>query len=301
MLVNGESLRDLFRGFKTTFHGALETGAELEWPRFATFVPSTGSGENYAWLGSIPSLRKWIGPRAVQELGAHNYTIDNEPYELTLGVRIQDIEDDTLTGYNMQAGALGGATRIWPDEVVNEAFEAGDANECYDGQYFFDTDHPVGRDDAATTASNLLDNGSTNAAHPWYLLDTTKIVKPMIWQLRKAPEFTSKQSLDDDNVFFDRQLLFGVDCRGAAGYGLWQVAQRNEGDLTTAKIETGIATMAALKNDENHFLRVRPNILMVPEYHRFTAQRIIERIYNDAAFAPNVLKGLTLVINPYLA
>jgi phage major head subunit gpT-like protein len=55
----------------------------------------------------------------------------------------------------------------------------------------------------------------------WYLMDTSRPIKPFIWQLRKAPKFTWKNRPEDDNVFFTNQALYGVDARGAAGYGLY--------------------------------------------------------------------------------
>ncbi len=55
----------------------------------------------------------------------------------------------------------------------------------------------------------------------WYLLDTTKVVKPFLWQLRTAPIMTSKTSLTDDNVFNAHQFLWGVEARGAPAETLW--------------------------------------------------------------------------------
>ncbi len=60
----------------------------------------------------------------------------------------------------------------------------------------------------------------------WYLADTSRPVKPLVFQLRKAPEFVSKTQPVDDNVFFDREFLWGVDSRGAAGYSLWFLMAR---------------------------------------------------------------------------
>ena len=63
----------------------------------------------------------------------------------------------------------------------------------------------------------------------WFLLCTTQPVKPLIYQERKKPKFVSKASETDDNVFMSRQFLYGVDARGNAGYGFWQMAYGSDG------------------------------------------------------------------------
>jgi phage major head subunit gpT-like protein len=53
----------------------------------------------------------------------------------------------------------------------------------------------------------------------WYLADTSRSVKPFIFQNRVSAEFSYLNRPDDENVFKFDQLLMGVRTRGAAGYG----------------------------------------------------------------------------------
>jgi len=55
----------------------------------------------------------------------------------------------------------------------------------------------------------------------WYVADLSAPIKPLILQKRKEVELVSKTSLTDDNVFWQREFVWGVDCRGVAGYGPW--------------------------------------------------------------------------------
>lgn len=55
----------------------------------------------------------------------------------------------------------------------------------------------------------------------WYVADLSAPIKPLILQKRKEVELVSKVSLTDDNVFWQREFIWGVDCRGVAGYGPW--------------------------------------------------------------------------------
>lgn len=63
----------------------------------------------------------------------------------------------------------------------------------------------------------------------WYLLCTTRPLKPLIYQVRKEPEFVSLTSEKDQNVFMKKQFLYGVDGRSNAGYGFWHMAFGSDG------------------------------------------------------------------------
>ena len=67
-------------------------------------------------------------------------------------------------------------------------------------------------------------------ANRWFLLDTSRALKPFIVQMRKRPQLVRKDKVSDDNVFFFKKLLYGVDYRGNAGFGLWQIAAASDPD-----------------------------------------------------------------------
>ena len=60
------------------------------------------------------------------------------------------------------------------------------------------------------------------AAYPtaWYLLCTKRSVKPFVYQLRKATEFSCLVNLTDPNVFDNDEFKFGCYVRDNAGYSL---------------------------------------------------------------------------------
>lgn len=63
----------------------------------------------------------------------------------------------------------------------------------------------------------------------WFLLDTTKPVKPLIYQERKAPVFVQQIDPQADDVFSRKKFKFGAEARAAAGYGFWQMAYGSTG------------------------------------------------------------------------
>lgn len=62
-----------------------------------------------------------------------------------------------------------------------------------------------------------LADKSTN----WWLFDTTKVVKPLLWQLRTSPTIVQRFSPSDPAVFDLHQFLYGVEARGAPAETLW--------------------------------------------------------------------------------
>ena len=55
----------------------------------------------------------------------------------------------------------------------------------------------------------------------WWLLDTSKVVMPFLWQLRTAPIFTARTSPTDPIVFDTHKFRYGIEARGVAAETLW--------------------------------------------------------------------------------
>ena len=66
----------------------------------------------------------------------------------------------------------------------------------------------------------------------WYLLCTTKPVKPLIYQEREKPKFVSLTNETDENVFMRKEFIYGADSRGNAGYAFWQMAYGSDGSAS---------------------------------------------------------------------
>ncbi len=150
MLVNKTNLTAVFLSLKTTFNNAFDL-APSQWAQTAMLVPS-GSGQNdYTWLSMFPKMRKWMGDKVIKALEAFKYTVVNNDWEATVEVDRNDIEDDNLGIYAPQAQMAGFSARQLPDEIVSDLKNNAFTNTCYDGQYFYDSDHTV----AGASVSNL--------------------------------------------------------------------------------------------------------------------------------------------------
>ncbi|MFA6290225.1 MAG: Mu-like prophage major head subunit gpT family protein [Victivallales bacterium] len=152
MLVNKATILAVFTSLKTTFNNAFDA-APSQWQETAMLVPS-GAGQNdYTWLSLFPKMKKWIGDKAVKVFEAFKYTVINDDWEATVEVDRNDVEDDSLGIYKPQAEMAGYSAKQLPDEIVADLKNNAFANKCYDGQYYYDSDHPVG--EAKTSNSNL--------------------------------------------------------------------------------------------------------------------------------------------------
>lgn len=154
LLVNKASLDSLFTGLKTIFHNTLKA-MPGSWQATAMEVPSTGAGEDYAWLSRFPKMRKWVGDKYVKALAAGKFYKKNEDWETTIAVKRNDIADDRLGIYNRQAMSAGESAGELHDIIVDDLKNSAFTEECMDGQYFYDTDHPqTTSDGVASSVSN---------------------------------------------------------------------------------------------------------------------------------------------------
>ncbi len=300
-MITPALLQSLFTGFKKNFEDA-KSEAPSQYQKIATVIKSTTKSNTYGWLGKFPSLRKWIGDRVIESMKAHGYQIVNEDFEATVGVDRNDIEDDELGIYAPLFAEMGRSAGVHPDELCFGLLGAGFTTPCYDAQYFFDTDHPVyPKADGTGTpvmVANLVEDGAY-AGEPWFLLDTSRALKPVIFQDRKAPALIAMTKIDDEAVFTRKEFRYGVDCRDAAGFGFWQLAFANKRALTPDNLWDAFSRMRAFEADGGRKLGIKPTLLVVPASLEKLATQMLERELSESS--SNELKGkLELVVADYL-
>ncbi|MBW1713700.1 MAG: Mu-like prophage major head subunit gpT family protein [Deltaproteobacteria bacterium] len=298
MLVTAEALAAIYQNLRTVFVQALDD-TQTYWQKVAMLVPSSTRQETYGWLKSLPGLRKWIGDRLVKSLETAGYTIVNEPWEATIGVLRDDIEDDQLGIYKPIIEELARAGKTHPDELIFDLLKNGFTNECHDGQPFFDTDHPDGK-------GGVWSNFGGGSGTAWYLLDVSRSLKPLIFQQRKPLDLETMDQPDDPNVFMRREFLYGVDARHNVGYGLPQLAYASKDSLNGTNYAAARAAMMSLKNEEDRPLNIlgagKP-LLVVPPTLEADARKLLqnEKIIVGETSEDNPWKGTAeLLIVPWL-
>jgi len=300
-VITPQRVSAFFLGLQTKFNQAFKD-TKLRYDAITTQTDSATESEIQAWMARQMKMRPWVGERILNDVAARAQQLDNKPYEASFKVPRAKIADDKLGIFSPLMEELARAAKHWPDRLVWDALKAGENATGYDGQGFFDTDHPVNMDDPASgvqankftskalTTDNLAEVISTmgswkgedgqelevepnllvvgpdlrnqarrilnaeiiattagNAAESnvmkgdmdllvvprlasipgvWFPMDTTRPIKPMLFQLREAPTFDYLMKSDDPNVFMKDEYIAGVKARGAAGYGPWWLAAK---------------------------------------------------------------------------
>lgn len=255
MIINQSNLDGIYAALNTIFNAAFQ-GADTFYQQVAMVVPSASRSNDYKFMLQFPKLEEWIGDRQIKSLAASNWEITNKDYEATLEIDRNDIADDQLGVFNPIVAELGRAAAQHPDLLLAALLADAFDTVCYDGQYFIDDDHPVG--------SSTQSNDQAGSGTAWYLLDTTKMIKPFIFQQRTTPQLVRQDNPTDENAFLRKKYRYGVDYRGAVGYGLWQLAYGSKQTLSVTNYVSARAAMRAFTNDEGVPLGIRPNLLVVP-------------------------------------
>lgn len=126
---------------------------------------SDQESETYKWLGTAPLMREWIGGRNAKGFRENGFTIRNKTFEATLDVMVDEIRRDKTGQVMARIQDLAARANDHDAKLLSALIVAGEASLCYDGQYFFDTDHSEG--DSGSQSNDLTyDAGTANKPTP---------------------------------------------------------------------------------------------------------------------------------------
>lgn len=297
MDINATNLRGIYTSLSTIFNQSL-TATQTFYSTIAMTVGSTTFANEYPRLDELPGFREWIGDRVAHDVGASLYSIVNRSFEKTIAMKKRQIEDDQVGIFAPIAAQYGQDGASFPDTLVWPLFKKGETTACYDGQYYFDTDH-LGYNEQGNQIS--VSNFAAGAQPAWYLVDDTQVIKPMIWQSRKPIKLTQMFSETDPNVFWRDEYVWGADTRGNAGFGLWQLAYKSKLELTQANYETARAAMQSIRKRDGQINAIRPTKLLVPPTLERQARQIVEAALINGGETNVWAKTATVVAVPHLA
>ena len=275
MIVNQQSISGLYNAFNAVFRKAFDA-AKPEYEIFVMPVSSKTEKETYPWLGQLPSMREWVGERVVKGISAHAFTIINKDYESTISLPRNAVDDNTYGMFNTVVQDLAYNAAQHPGMLVLELLSQAWTTTCYDGQYMVDTDHPVGEDSVS--------NNGGGSGTPWFLMDLSRPLKPIILQKRQTPRFVALDKETDKNVFFSKELIYGVDDRKNVGWGMWQLVYGSKQTLDADSYFAAKVAMRNFANEEGKKLGIKPTHLVVPGELESTAKDLIkiERLASGA-------------------
>ncbi|WP_407545729.1 Mu-like prophage major head subunit gpT family protein [Vibrio parahaemolyticus] len=288
----------------TAFSARFDKGVDLavtDYLKVATVVPSTSATTGYGFLSRFPKAKKWVGERAINRLSSSDYQIKNEKFESTVGIPRDDFEDNDYGKYTPVFEDMGREAAEFPNEHIFSLLSQGFEVACYDGQNFFDLEHPVGKTGEAQ--SNILINDADNPpeGESWFLLDCSRSLKPLIWQERATPELESKtDAANSDHVFMLDEILYGIRARGNGGFSFWQLAAASKEELNTDNFNALYQMMTKRKDEEKRPMHISPTLLVVPPSLRQQAHDVINKEFNKLGESNINFKIVDVYVCPYL-
>lgn len=127
------------------YYAALEQDIGSSWvPLLSNMFDSDQSSETYKWLGQSPALREWLGGRDAKGFRENGITIVNKHYEATLEVLVEELRRDKTGQIMVRVADLAARVNAHWAKLMTTLIVNGESTNCYDGQYYFDTDHTEG-------------------------------------------------------------------------------------------------------------------------------------------------------------
>lgn len=142
------------RAIMGMYFARLEANAGMRWiDGVANMFNSDQASETYNFIGQSPAMRQWIGNRAAKGFTGQGVTIVNNHYEATIEVKKRDARRDKTGQIRARMEELADRGQTHWASLLSTLLMNGTSTVCYDGQYFFDTDHSEG--DSGTQSNDI--------------------------------------------------------------------------------------------------------------------------------------------------
>lgn len=143
-----------------------ETSAPAWVDNLAFRIDSNQASETIKWLGMTPVMREWVSGRAAKGFNSNGLTIENKLFEGTLLVNVDDARRDKTGQYMARIDELPVRAVQHRAKLLTDLILLGETTACYDGQYFFDTDHSEGDSGAQSNSItfDISNNGTGGTA-----------------------------------------------------------------------------------------------------------------------------------------
>jgi len=156
-LLDRDKLENAYITFSTIFDMALQNTSVI-YPALATVMTGVGPVNQFKWLGDVPTMVEWIGPRTINRLRGESHELRTKWYANGIELDIEDVSEDKLGIVSPRIGQLASMGPKKIDaitiDMLNNGF-AGSLGLTYDGQFLFDTDHTADGAGTGTSQSNL--------------------------------------------------------------------------------------------------------------------------------------------------
>jgi phage major head subunit gpT-like protein len=128
------------------YYKRLEQKSGMAWVEaISNYFTSDQESETYKWLGQVPVMRQWVGGRQAKGFTTNGLTIENKHFEATLEIPLVDLRRDKTGQIEVRINELADRTNSHWAQLLSRLIINAESTVCYDGQYYFDTDHKDGQ------------------------------------------------------------------------------------------------------------------------------------------------------------
>jgi len=155
MDINNATLAQIHRNLKKSFAdgaAAYTPGVNLDFA--CTTMPSGGRSNLYPFLdANFRGWREWVGPRQIKETEAKGYELVNKPWENSVAIPADVIDDDAASQLPMYGTLVSGMGAGWAELKYTWQLLGLIQNlTAFDGIAFFATTHKYGKNTIANLA-----------------------------------------------------------------------------------------------------------------------------------------------------
>lgn len=133
------------RAIMGMYFARLEADPGMGWiDGISNMFSSDQASEDYKFLGQSPAMVEWIGGRKAKGFSGQGLTIVNKHYEATIEVSKRDLRRDKTPQLQARIAEFADRAQTHWASLLSTLLLNGPSTVCYDGQYYFDTDHSEG-------------------------------------------------------------------------------------------------------------------------------------------------------------
>jgi len=146
-MLGRANLEAAFIAFSTVFDMKLKNTPVL-YPELALVIPGVSERLEFKWLGSIPTMKRWVGDRTMQKLRGETQALTTDWWANGLEVDVDDFKVEARLGMlaaRVRSLATAAARRM--DDQVTQFYLHGfdtTLGFTYDGAALFSNSHTAG-------------------------------------------------------------------------------------------------------------------------------------------------------------
>jgi phage major head subunit gpT-like protein len=204
---------------RSTFYKSYsEVATPAPWQKITEVLSSEARIEHFNWMNPTPAISLYTGSRDYGQIGSLIYSTENREFASGFKVLLRDVEDDKTGGYQVKPKELSAKARNFPGLWSIMHLANGESLPCFDGTSYFANSHTIGEGDNLLPTVTATGN-SDGRTYKLAALYTGDVVKPLMWQDRKAPKFMTNAGTPQSSE--EKEIRYWLDMEGQSLFGYW--------------------------------------------------------------------------------